>query len=225
MIAHVFLVFRDDHARVRLSMTNQFDLTQRIATSSVEAATGYASAAMAAYVDFTGHVMGFWANTFDAMVARPEPRSWYRHPDEPGRSQPPGFMGFGWMSAFAPQSTNPSRSGAYAPVFDPFSLWLKAWPLQGNPAAWPMAFMMMGMGMPRSVAYPLAQANAAAMDAVNATKTATEESFACYRSNTGFASAQIRFKPDTAVAALMMLPALLALAPWLNAFASMSRTF
>lgn len=216
-------------------MNRQIDLTQRIAKSSAEAAAGYATAAMAAYVDFSGQVMAFWANTIQSMVPEPESRSWYRHPDAPGRSRSYGNGAYGngamGLFGFTPMNTAsfamPGRAGAGIanPMLDPFSFWAKVWPLQGNPATWPLAFMMMGMGMPRTVAYPLAQANTAAMEAVTTTTRAAEEAFSSYRSDSGFASAQIRFQPSTAIAALMMPLGLYALAPWLSVFASMPRTY
>lgn len=211
-------------------MTSQIDLTQRIAKSSFEAATGYATAAMAAYFDFSNQIMAFWANTFESMQDKPEPRSWYRHPDAPSRTQPYGTMGlFGWMPMnaqnFAGLGHTGVPSGVGAPMLDPFSLWVKAWPLQGNPASWPMAFMMMGMGMSRSVAYPLAQANTAAIEAVNTTTRAADEAFSRYRSDSGHATAQIRFQPSIATAALMLPLGLYAMAPWLSVFASLPRTY
>lgn len=216
-------------------MNRQIDLTQRIAKSSTEAAAGYATAAMAAYVDFSGQVMAFWANTIQSMVPEPEPRSWYRHPDAPGRSQSYGNGAYAngamGLFGFTPMNTAnfamPGGAGAGIAnsLLDPFNFWAKVWPLQGNPAAWPMAFMMMGMGMPRTVAYPLAQANTAAMEAVNTTTRAAKETFSSYRSDSGYASAQIRFQPSTAIAALMMPLGLYALAPWLSIFASMPRTY
>ncbi len=208
-------------------MTSQTDLTQRFAMSSAEAAAGYATAAVAAYVDLTSQVMGFWANAFDSMLGNAEPRSWYRHPDASERSQAFGTIGLSWVPMIAPNFASPSRAGAagYTPMFDPFSLWMKAWPLQGNPAAWPMAFMMMGMGVSRSVAYPLAEANTAAMDAAEAAGRAVDETFSRYRSDGGHASAQLRIQSSKAIAAAMMPLGLQAVAPWLTAFASMPRTF
>lgn len=210
-------------------MTSSTVLTQRMATSSAEAAAGYATAAVAAYVDWTNQVMGFWANTLDSMMGAAQPRSWYRHPDNSARTRPFGPMGF----AFTP--TTPPYFGAGAParnpgnaaatMLNPFGLWLKAWPLQGNPAAWPMAFAMMGMGLPRSVAYPLAEANTAAMDAVQTANRAMNESFSAYRSDGGHASAQIRFQTSTAIAALMAPLGLYAVTPWFTAIASWPQSF
>lgn len=208
-------------------MTSQTDLTQRIATSSAEAAAGYATAAVAAYVDFTSQVVGYWANAMDSMMGKAEPRSWYRHPDSLERSPPLAMTGFAWMP-FVPNFAAPGASGAnvLAANFNPFNLWMKAWPLQGNPVAWPMAFMLMGMGMSRSVAYPLAEANTAAMDVVHTAVQAADETFSRYRSDSGHATAQIRIKSSKAIATTVMMPiGLQVFAPWLHAFATQPRTY
>ena len=107
-------------------MTSHSDLTQRIAMSSAEAATGYATAAMAAYVDFASQVMGYWANACDTMMGKAEPRSWYRHPDSPERTRPLGFSAFAWMPMAAPSfpGQSPASANSVAPMLDPFSLWL-----------------------------------------------------------------------------------------------------
>lgn len=207
-------------------MTSQTDLTQRMAMSSAEAAAGYAKAAVAAYVDFTSQVMGFWANTFDSMMGTAQPRSWYRHPDAPGRSQPVGTSGAAWMPMMAPGFAGAGfgNVGAAGAILNPFSLWMQAWPLQGNPAAWPMAFMLMGMGVSRSVAYPLAEANTAAVEAVNSATRVAQESFSRYRSDGGHATAQIRVQSNKPTAAMMVPLGMQAFAPWLNAFAALPRT-
>lgn len=208
-------------------MASNTDSTQRIARSSAAAATGYATAAMAAYVDMTRQVMGYWANTIDTMTGKPEPRSWYRHPDSPERSRPFGTSGNPWMPMAGQFNfASPVGMNPYAAMFNPFSLWMKAWPLQGNPAAWPMAFMMMGMGVSRSVAYPLAEANTAALDAVNTAANATNEAFSRYRSFGGHATAQIRIQPisQTTNTPMMTPFAMQMLSPWFCAFMPSTRT-
>lgn len=209
-------------------MSRQNDLSQRIAASSVEAATGYATAAVAAYVDLTGQMLGMWAQAVDTMMGgAAQPKSWYRHPDQPRAGAAAPFNPF----AFAPWTLAAAGSGqsfgstgaASLPAFNPFAVWMNAWPLQGNPVAWPMAFAMMGMGVSRSVAYPLAQANMAAMDAVKAAGDAVEEGFSSYRSDGGHASAQVRIQSGPTMAALMPL-GLGAFVPFMTALSSFPRT-
>lgn len=216
------------------------DTNARIARSSAEAVTGYANAAVAAYADFASQALGLWAQTIDAMLPKPEPRSWYRHPDQrqaPTLSaQPFAWMGlpaqpaqawsqiYGqfWQHALGKPAV-PSAVG-YAVDFNPFTLWMRAWPLQGNPAAWPMAFALMGAGWSRNVAYPMAQANVAAIDAASTAARAAQQQFATYRSDGGHATAQIMFQTEKAVAALMLPIGADMMAPWLAAFNAFPRT-
>lgn len=209
-------------------MSNASDATARIANSTAEAACGYATAVFAAYADFARQSVGFWAQAIDGMMPQPkEPRSWYRHPDQRAAAAAPfPAPALTWMSWF-----NPALRGQHVPgwpatqpaIFNPFEFWLKAWPLEGNPAAWPMAFAMMGAGIPRSVAYPTAQANVAMMDAVTTANRVVEKSLSSYRTDGGHATAQILFKPEK-LAALFVIPfGVELLAPWLGAIDAMQR--
>lgn len=193
-------------------MPQSLDTTTRIASSSADAAAGYATAAVAAYVDLAGQMLGCWASAVDTMMGKSsEPKSWYRHPDR-GASAGASQLGtWPWMAAWG---SNTGFPGTNAAAFNPVSLWLKAWPLQGNPAAWPMAFAMMGMGVSRSVAYPLAEANTAAVDAMTTAGAALERTLASYRTDGGHAVAQILFKDGAALKSLIPI-GILALAPWL----------
>lgn len=207
------------------------DATVRIARSSAEAASGYATAAFAAYADLAAQTMNFWAQAFDAMVPKPEPepRSWYRRPadvaaPEPRRSAAPTFpawpmlpMTMPGFGAFGP-GTNPFASTTRSPM-DMWQTWFKMWPLQGPPACWPMAFAMMGAGLSREVAYPTARANVAMMDAMATAAEAVAAPYSSYRSESGYASAQIMIKGTKAAAAVAMPISVALLPPWLQALA------
>ncbi len=207
-------------------MFSQGHFSQRIAASSADAAAGYTTAAVAAYVDVASQMLGMWATALDTMMRPAQPKSWYRHPDQhlTGAASMFNPFSFAPWALRAAGSTQPfNRSVASMPAFDPVSFWMNAWPLQGNPAAWPMAFAMMGMGISRSVAYPLAQANTAAMNAVKAAGDAVEEGFASYRSDGGHASAQVRIKSGPASTALLPL-GFSAFFPFMTALSQFSRT-
>ncbi len=81
-----------------------------------------------------------------------------------------------------------------------------------------MALAMMSSGMPHAVAWPLADANRAMIDATETATNALNETFSTYRSDSGHAVAQIRFAdtPQTAQAMMaapfMAAPMMLALA-------------
>lgn len=211
---------------------NAADASVKIAQKSAEAAAGYATAAFAAYADMASQTMNFWAQTVDAMTPRPEPepRSWYRPPADLARSAAPArsiaalsFFPL-WQMFSAPvasqRASAPAMFGYTAPrsPFDLWQSWLSMWPLQGPPACWPMAFAMMGAGWSRDVAYPAAQANAAAMDAITTAADAMRTPFSSYRSESGYASAQI-VVAGSKVASAAALP-LAMFAPWLQAFAA-----
>lgn len=220
------------------------DATMRIARSSAEAASGYATAAFAAYADMASQTMSFWAQTIDSMMpkAEPEPRSWYRPPGDAPRaparraapSAPvwpgpnaamPGFAGFnmfgqggGSAGPFGPSMFGP---GHRSPM-DLWQAWFRMWPLQGPPACWPMAFAMMGAGWSREVAYPAARANVAAMDAVTTAVEVARQPFSSYRSDSGYACAQIVVAGNKVASAVAVPIGAALLAPWLQAFTGMS---
>lgn len=87
-----------------------------------------------------------------------------------------------------------------------FAAWFNMFPYAAPSAAWPMAFMMMASGVPRSVAWPTAEANVAAMDAADAAAVSVREAFASYRSDSGYAVAQQSSWPPVQ---MMMLAAAL----------------
>ena len=53
---------------------------------------------------------------------------------------------------------------------------------RGSPAAWPMAFMMVAAGVPRNVAWPTAEANAAAIEAADIARRSWD-TFSTYRTD------------------------------------------
>ena len=215
------------------------DATMRIARSSSEAATGYASAAFAAYADMASQTMNFWAKTIDSMIPKPEPepRSWYRPPSDAARAperraafpawpmMPPAMPGFAGFNMFGPSAgaANPFAPSMFGPghrsPMDMWQAWFRMWPLQGPPACWPMAFAMMGAGWSREVAYPTARANVAAMDAVATAVEVARQPFSSYRADSGYASAQIVIGGSKAASTVAVPVGAALLAPWLQALA------
>jgi hypothetical protein len=99
-------------------------------------------------------------------------------------------------------------------AFSPVAAWWGMFPLNGNPSSWPMAYGMMTAGVPREVAWPTAEANAAAIDAAEAATDAINTVFASYRSESGYAMAQV-IGPRQIMTALMLAPFGASLAfPW-----------
>ncbi len=178
------------------------DASMKIARLSTEAASNYASAAFAAYADLTAQSMAMWAQAFDAMLPKqePEPRSWYRAPapqGAPTRAPAPNpfvaFAAFGWPGrrnefGFARRDTSGALPGS---PFEFWQAWMRMWPVQGTPACWPMAFMLMQAGWPRNVAYPTAMANLAMLEAVGTATQLANETYSSYQSAGGHALAHV----------------------------------
>lgn len=173
---------------------------ERFATCWSDAMIGYANAASAAYWAMTGQALSMWGEAARGVANANTPKeperaeSWYR-PEQPVRSallpsasrpqtNPWGFpvfpdfpsanpfasAGFGG-SPFGSQGLGASAFGAsgFGRV-SPFDVWFDMMPLRGSPAAWPMAFAMLSAGVPKAVAWPTAEANAAMMGAAEAMK-------------------------------------------------------
>ncbi len=101
----------------------------------------------------------------------------------------PAWNPFGWAlpQSFAP---SPYSLGGSSTAANPFAAWLGMFPYAAAPAAWPMAFMFMASGVPRSVAWPAAEANVAAMEAVDVATVSVRQAFSSYRTDGGHACAQ-----------------------------------
>lgn len=186
----------------------QSDLSQRFAKSYTTAAFGYVRAASAAYAALADQTLDFWkkaasSESDDAsrpqLVSGPRPyRSAVSNPDAYSRNTP--------SAPVIPDFVRLSNAWAASPMFAPMRAWWGLFPLEGNPASWPMAYAMMTAGVPRSVALPTAEANVAAMDAAEAAKASIDHAFGTYRSESGFAVAQIVSSPKSWLSALMLAP-------------------
>lgn len=179
-------------------------LQERFTRHCTDAAFGYATAATAAYAAFADRVLSFWASALQPS-ARQEPQqptfAWSWPVPAPPPAPPPAWNPFAWAMprSYAPRSPYTfGGSSAIANPFtamnpfaaNPFAAWLGMFPFAANPAAWPMASMFMASGVPRSVAWPAAEANVAAMEAVDVAAVTVRKAFSSYRTDGGHASAQ-----------------------------------
>jgi len=167
-------------------------LQERFTRHCTDAAFGYASAATAAYAAFADQVLGFWATALQPSDRRApqQPAFAWSWPVPAPQPAPPMWNPFAW--AIPPQSFAPSPyafTGSSAAA-NPFAAWLGMFPFAAPSAAWPMACMFMASGMPRSVAWPTAEANVAAMEAVDVARVSVRKAFASYRTDGGHANAQ-----------------------------------
>jgi hypothetical protein len=163
------------------------ELSTRFAKSCTTAAFGYARAASAAYAALADQALDFWSTAAHAysagatsdsrdlrLVTGPRP---YRSAVSSAHVVP------STPSEFLQLSTDWANS----PMFAPARAWWGLFPLQGNPASWPMAYAMMTAGVPRAVAMPTAEANIAAMDAAQLATQSIDRAFSSYRSEGGYA--------------------------------------
>ncbi len=116
------------------------------------------------------------------------------------------------MSAFAnamsgalsAMSATPVRS--LATPTNPMAAWLTTLPFASAPASWPMAFMMMSSGVPHTVAWPRAEANAAVLDAADAATQSIKKVFASYHTEGGHASSRGTWPPTEMLTLMAMVP-------------------
>ncbi len=96
----------------------------------------------------------------------------------------------------------------------PFAWW--AWtPQSAVPATWPWAYGMISSGVPGSVAWPMAEANVALMDAAKKTAEAARPAFPAYHSENGF-SAQVWVGSPVVKSVMTLLPVSALIWPWLQ---------
>jgi hypothetical protein len=143
-------------------------------------------------------------NPFDWMLPAPPP------PMPPAPALPTNPWDA--MSAFAnamsgtlsAMSATPIRP--LAPATNPMAAWLTTLPFASAPASWPMAFMMMSSGVPHTVAWPTAEANAAVLDAADAATQSIKKVFASYHSEGGHASSHGTWPPTDMLTLLTVIP-------------------
>jgi hypothetical protein len=181
-------------------------LQERFMRRCADAAFGYTAATTAAYATFADQVLDFWAGVLNPSrrdsAASGAAWSW----PVPARQELPSlpFVPFAWA---APRREHAPMGYPFAASYAPFSAWLGMFPLAAPPAAWPMAFMLIASGVPRSVAWPAAEANVAVMDAADAATVSAQQVFSSYRTDGGHSVARQFWPP----AHLMMLAALMPL--------------
>ena len=78
----------------------------------------------------------------------------------------------------------------------------------------PFRTVMVAIGVPRNVAWPIAEANAAAIEAVEIARKSLEEAFSTYRTDGGHATAQITWGSEPQNEPASPPAAAMALWPW-----------
>lgn len=148
-------------------------------------------------------------------------RSWYRSPDSPSRPALPWFgfgapsasfsptafppvaqfapwlgwmemMGSGKGSNGAGSCMMPASPAASLALWQaPMQAWMRMMSSMPGGTAGPIAFGLMAFGIPRTAAWPAAEASAHAMEASRKAAEGLEQMFSTYRSDGGHAIAQI----------------------------------
>jgi hypothetical protein len=186
-------------------------LQERFTRGCTDAAFGYTAATTAAYAAFADQVFSFWAGAFTPPAPEPAPPptvwGWPMMPfmqaprPEPA---PMPFMPFPWAT---PQRQSVPAVDPFAGANAAFSAWLDMFSYAAAPpAAWPMAFMLIASGVPRSVAFPTAEANVAVMDAADAAAVSVQRVMSSYRSDGGHAVAQQSWPPAHLMMLAMLVP-------------------
>ena len=161
-------------------------LQARFARSCTDAAFGYTAATIAAYADLTSRVLNFWADALQPTGDDKTPGT----KEQAGFSflrqgtMPTPFSPFDWMNdpRWLPPTANSAIGNALS---SPFAAWFGMLPVTASPAVWPIAVMLMSAGVPRSVAWPTAEANVAVMDAADAAAVSVKQVFESYQTGGG----------------------------------------
>ena len=178
-------------------------LQARFTRSCTDAAFGYTAATIAASAAFTNQVLNFWADALPPAQSDEtrETNNWAGFPLVHEDTTPMPFAPSAWM--MNPRWQPPTADNAYGNAFaSPFTAWFGMFPFAASPAVWPIAFMLMSAGVPRSVAWPAAEANVAVMDAADAAAVTVKQVFASYQTAGGHA-----VSPFWSPASLMTLAA------------------
>ena len=181
------------------------ELTRRFTQSCTTAAFGYARAATAAYAALATQAFDFWT-----QAAKQRERDDYK-PSAPylvtgPRTYRPAVSPAPMETPMPFDFVRLSNAWTSSPMFAPMRAWLGLFPLEGNPASWPMAYAMMTAGVPRAVALPAAEANVAAMDAAEAASASIDRVFASYRTEGGYAVTPMSASSKAMMRALFLTP-------------------
>lgn len=142
-------------------------------------------------------------NPFDWMLpAAPPPKPAAPLPTNPWEAM--SAFAEAMSGALSAMSSTPVRP--LAPAANPMAAWLTTLPFASAPASWPMAFMMMSSGVPHTIAWPTAEANAAVLDAADAATQSIKKVFASYHGEGGHAASHGTWPPTEMLTLIAMLP-------------------
>ncbi|MDZ4843382.1 MAG: hypothetical protein SH859_14750 [Hyphomicrobium aestuarii] len=171
----------------------------RATESAMAATTSYAEAMTAACSEMMMFGLDLWSAALSGFTGDPVPPARHAKPTASFGQSHEDWAGLPWL--------DPNKVSCWMRMASPISPldFLNGWgsgvPLRGTPASWPGAMSMIDAGIPRSVAWPAAEANAAALDAAAAAVEPMRKVFATAHGDSGFASSP--FVPKAVVPCLM----------------------
>lgn len=163
-----------------------------IAKSCAEAATGYMAAATAAYTELASCALDFWCTALSGLDETHGKSKPAEHKPAITAEPPFGFCLTDWtpFALFDPRRFEALwKLDFTTPPALAMMAMANAVPMRGNSASWPMAKVMIDSGVPRSVAWPAAEANAAALKAADTASNGLRRIVANFHSDTGYATA------------------------------------
>ena len=182
-----------------------------IAQSCAEAASGYAAAATAAYTEMASHALDFWCTALSGLgetSAREDEDNSGQPASSAGKAEPPfGMSAVDWspMSWFDPRRFESLwKLDFLTPPGHAMLAMANAVPLRGTSASWGMAKVMIDSGVPRSVAWPAAEANAAALNAADVASNGLRSVVAHFHTDSGYASVARGMTPTMIALAMTM---------------------
>lgn len=193
----------------------------RFTRGCAESAAGYATAATAAYTNLAVQALDFWCTALSGLADTGDTDPGH----EPAGSSPavtakakdlttspdsePAFglalsdwCAFPWLdprryeALFEIDTSTP-------PVLAMFAF-ANTMPLRGSSKSWPFAKVMIESGVPRTVAWPAAEANAAALEAADEASKGFRQVLASYHTEGGFANMLRAITPSIAVLAMTL---------------------
>lgn len=182
--------------------------SKRIMRGCAEAAVGYAAATTAAYTQMASQVLDFWCTALSGLTEEPAGSEGEksRGAATVAASEPPfGLSMADWspMSWFDPRRFEAMwRMDASTPPATAMMAMANTMPLRGTSTSWGMAQVMIDSGVPRSIAWPAAEANAAALDAADAASNGFRTVIASYHTESGYATAARSMTPSLIAVAM-----------------------
>jgi hypothetical protein len=195
--------------------------SERIARGCTQAAAGYAAAATAAYTAFACSALDFWCTALSGLAETPvsSPTAVQQPVVAPTVTEEPPFgmslADWSPMSWFDPQRyqslwyLTPMTPPAQAAM-----AMANAVPLRGTSGSWGMARVMIDSGVPRSIAWPAAEANAAALEAADVASNGFRTVLANFHTESGYASIARSMTPSLIVLALTLGASMTPLPAW-----------